>query len=383
MGQMDDIFAPVQIAGITFQNRMLRAATHEGMADEQGRPTESLIKLYERLAKGEVGGIITGYIGVSAEAKTTFPGMTMLHQDENISSFQAMTDRVHQAGCPIIAQIAHCGRHGVAGSKGKVSSFSDEEIRKVIDDFVMAGIRSQKSGFDGVEIHCAHGYLLSEFLSPKTNKRKDNWGGTPENRFSILLEIVKGIKKALPDYPVFVKLNGQERGGIQTADACAYALMCEKAGVNAIEVSCGLFDDFFMVTRGEVPYDMICHDYPIMKDMPKVIQTMAKPVVKAKLKSPEPLRMYNVDVAVAIKAQVNIPVIAVGGIHDLSEIRRALFAGLEAVSICRPLVLEPTLIQKFKQGKQTEAKCINCNHCLIGISQRPLRCYYGRIPNGD
>lgn len=140
-------------------------------------------------------------------------------------------------------------------------------------------------------------------------------------------------------------------------------------------------EDIFMFARGRVPFDMICHDYPTVKNVPKPLMKIARPLVNKLLEPPAPRRLYNVSAAKLIKEKVRIPVIAVGGIHDLAEIESVIGGhGLDAVSLCRPLILEPTLVQKYKTGKQVEAKCIECNYCLIGISQRPLRCYYGKVP---
>ena len=377
----DSIFAPTTLGGIQLRNRIIRAATDESMGDANGFPTDKLTALYERLAKGEVGAIITGYIAVAENGKSTFPGMCTLETDDKIPAYMALTDAVHQYGTPIIAQIAHCGAQGAA-RYGKVCALKEDEIRTIIRQFIDAAIRASKAGFDGVELHCAHGYLLSEFLSPKKNKRRDSWGGSAENRFRIVDEILRGIKTVLPQFPVWVKLNGTEKGGITEDQAAGYAAMMEQAGADAIEVSCGLSEDVFMFARGRVPFDMICHDYPAVKNLPAPLMKLAKPLVNKILEPPAPKRLYNLSAARRIKAKVHVPVIVVGGIHDLHEIESVIGGhGLDAVSLSRPLILEPTLVQKYKSGKQSEAKCIECNYCVIGISQRPLRCYYGKLPN--
>ncbi|HCW52164.1 MAG TPA: NADH:flavin oxidoreductase, partial [Clostridium sp.] len=167
-----DIFSPVEIGGIQMNNRIIRSATDESMADEFGRPTEKLTKLYSNLAKGEVGGIITGFIAVSEEGKTTMPGMCSLHTDENIESIKKMVDEIHNYKIPIIAQIAHCGRHSVVGKKYNVNKMTQEQLLKMIDDFTETAVRCKKAGFDCVQIHCALGYFLIEVLSLNKNHRK-------------------------------------------------------------------------------------------------------------------------------------------------------------------------------------------------------------------
>ena len=376
----DSIFNPIELGGIQLRNRIIRAATDESMGDANGFPTAQLTALYERLAKGEIGAIITGYIAISEQGKSVFPDMCTLEADEKIPAYQALTDAVHQCGTPIIAQIVHCGAQGAA-KYGKVNALQEDEIHTIIHQFIEAAKRAYQAGFDGVELHGAHGYLLSEFLSPKKNKRHDKWGGSAENRFRIVGEIIRGIKAVLPQFPVWIKINGSEKGGINETQAAEYAVLMEQAGIDAIEVSCGLAEDAFMISRGRVPFDMICHDYPAVQKVPMPLMKLAKPFVDKAMESPAPKRLYNVSAAECIKAKVHVPVIAVGGIHDLPEIDSVINEhGLDAVSLSRPLILEPTLVQKYKSGKQTEAKCIECNYCMIGICQRPLRCYYGKVP---
>lgn len=206
---MTDVFAPAELAGIRFQNRVIRSATMEDGADDKGFPTEGLTKKYLALAKGGVGGIITGFMGITAEGKAQQPGMVLLDDDAKIGPLKSLTDAVHEASVPIIAQIAHCGRNSVSGRKFDVNKMSDAELEKMITDFIAAAVRTQKAGFDGVQVHFAHGYFLSEVLSPATNHRTDKWGGSEEKRFYMGERIISGIKKELPGYPIFVKIHGE------------------------------------------------------------------------------------------------------------------------------------------------------------------------------
>ncbi|MDO5292732.1 MAG: NADH:flavin oxidoreductase [bacterium] len=376
-----DVFKPSELAGIKLNNRILRAATDEGMADEKGSPTEKLIKLYEKLAKGGVGGIITGYMSVSKDGESTMPGMVMIEMDDRITKLSEVVNRVHEMSTPIIAQIAHCGRNGIAGKAFNVNKISEETIVRVIDDFTFATIRAKNAGFDGVELHLAHGYFLSEMLSPHTNKRKDKWGGTTENRVRIVKEIMKKIRKELPDYPILVKVNGDEiyKDGVHADEAARIGKMLEQFGVNAIEVSCGI--DFRQMgpAKGKVPVEMIMHDYPGIKTLPKPVKALAKPLVPRLMKHTATARKYNVPSAKKIKEAVSIPVIAVGGIHDLTDIETTIYEdGIDFVSMSRPLIIEPGLINKFKQQKSQTARCLSCNYCLIGLYNEPVRCYYGK-----
>lgn len=377
-----DIFEPVEIGGIQMNNRIIRAATDESMADEYGRPTDKLIKLYTNLAKGEIGGIITGFIAVSEDGKTTMPGMCSLHTDENIDSFRDMVDEIHKFNTPIIAQIAHCGRHSVCGKKYDVNRMKEEQFLKMIDDFTETAVRCKKASFDGIELHCAHGYFLSEVLSPNKNHRKDAWGGSKEKRIVLIERIIKSIREVMADYPIFIKLNGEEivKNGLKAEDSAWYAKVMEKVGVSAIEVSRGLQQTAFDTIRGNVPIDMILKEYHGVSNLPKPIKAIIKPFAKKILTPLEPHSLYNLEAAKIIKKNVGIPVILLGGIRTVNDCEEVIKGGIDMISISRPLVIEPGLIGKWKRGKQMDSKCINCNYCIIGIENRPLRCYYGKLP---
>ena len=378
-----DIFSPADIGGVQVNNRILRAATHEGMADENGSPTELLVKLYEHLSKGGAGAIITGFIGVSKESRSTDPGMSLLDSDDKIPAYAEMTDRVHRAGGVIIAQLAHCGGSSIMGKAGRPDNLTREQILKIEDDFARAAKRAKAAGFDGIELHAAHGYLLSGMLSGNTNHRKDEYGGSEDNRFRMLGEILKKLREELSDYPIYVKFNGTEKStkGIHEAEAVRIAKRLENAGASAIEVSSNQFSENLGPLRGDVPVDMILHSYPVIKDLPGFVKKPLRPVIKAVKKPDEPQHLYNVPAAKAIKAAVNIPVIVCGGIRSKDDMEQVICTeGLDAVSISRPLILEADLVNKYKTGKTKEPKCIECNYCVVGIMDAPVRCYYGKMP---
>ena len=382
MNQMN-LFEPAKLAGVLMNNRILRAATDEGMADANGNPTERLIKLYENLAKGGVGGMITGYMGISKEGESQMPGMVMIDSDERIMPLSKVVERVHQLNTPIVAQIAHCGRNGVAGKRFLVNKISEETIQKVIEDFTAATVRAYKAGYDAVELHLAHGYFLSEMVSPHTNKRKDKWGGTTDNRMRIVKEIMMRIRKELPNYPIFVKINGSEdyKDGIHEEELVRMGKILEEIGVRAIEVSCGIDWKAMGPSKGTVPTDMILSKYPGISTLPSPLKAIMKPILPKMMKETEATKKYNVPAAKKLKENVQIPVIVVGGIHDLADVESTILEdGIDFVSMSRPLILEPGLVNKFKKQKAQKAKCLSCNYCLIGLYNDSLRCYYGKCP---
>ncbi len=395
-----DPFAPFEFCGVKMPCRIVRSATHEGMADENGVPTEKLARLYERLAKGGVGLIITGYMGISQQGKCPLYNMTMINSDELIPAWREITDRVHTHGTPIFAQIAHSGRQTrkkVTGERTVAPSrirdllywedaphkLRDKEIHKITDDFAEAALRAKKAGFDGVQLHCAHGYLLHEFLSPHTNKRRDKWGGSVENRFRMVGEIVEKTRRLCGDFTIIVKLSASERNcdGLKPEMAVETAKLMEKCGVDGIEVSCGRASEGFNMSRGGFPYPIMCEDNFRFEMLPKATWPLLKPFMKLMFKSPQPLFNYNVDAAGMIKDAVNIPVMVCGGIRTTVDIAQILSSGkADLVSLSRPFILEPNLVNQLKGGEQTAARCINCNFCLMGAERRTLRCYHGKLP---
>jgi 2,4-dienoyl-CoA reductase-like NADH-dependent reductase (Old Yellow Enzyme family) len=395
------VFKHTSFAGIKLKNRIIRSATHEGMADEKGFPTERLKKLYIRLAKGDAGAIITGYAAVQADGKSSLFAMTMIDNDDSIPAYREITKAVHEYGTPIIMQIAHCGRQTRSKSTGLPTvapsalrdvfygedmpkELSEDDIDKIIDNFVSAIIRTKQAGFDGAQLHLAHGYLLSEFLSTYSNRRKDRWGGSTENRYRIIGDIFKRAKEQVGAYPILAKLNAYDgrKNGMRIAEAVRIARMLEKSGCAAIEVSCGVVEDGLFTMRGEkMPADAIMEYTFKYKKLPGLVKALAKPILKTFMKQPKPLLKFNLDAAIQIKKAVNIPVIVVGGIHNMDDINYIIQnSTIDFVSMCRPFIIEPDIVSKFKKGTQTKSKCILCNYCAIISEARPLKCHYGKLP---
>jgi 2,4-dienoyl-CoA reductase-like NADH-dependent reductase (Old Yellow Enzyme family) len=394
------IFEHTSLAGIKLKNRIIRSATHEGMADEKGFPTEKLKKLYIRLAKGGVGAIITGYAAIQADGKSSAFAMTMIDNDDSIPAYREITNAVHEYDTPIIMQIAHCGRQTRSKSTGlrtvapsairdafynedMPKELSEDEINEIIDNFVSAIIRTRQAGFDGVQLHSAHGYLLSEFLSSHSNRRKDSWGGSTENKYRIIDEIFKKAKEQVGDYPILVKMNAHDgrNNGMKIEEAVRIAQMLEKSGCAAIEVSCGVFEDGLYTMRGEkLPADAAMKYTFKYKNLPGLVKTIAKPILKTFMKQPKPLLKYNLDAAIQIKKNVNIPVIVVGGINNMDDINYIIKrSNIDFVSMSRPFIIEPDIVSKFNKGTQTKSKCIMCNYCLIIAEEKPLKCHYGKL----
>ena len=394
------LFNETKIGNISVRNRIIRSATHDGLADKNGAPEDKLIARYEYMAKNEVGCIISGYAAVSPEGVSPYPGMLKIYDDNTIPRYRELTQAVHRHNTPIILQIAHCGRQTSSKAIGmqkvapsdvlhlfypdKAKVLTEKEIYGIIEAFVAAAARAQKAGFDGVQLHGGHGYLLHDFLSPYGNRRRDKWGGSLENRCRIVELIIKGIKEKT-DLPVWIKLSAEDnrKGGMNIDDAVEICKRLEKAGCDAIEVSCGTVQDGMNTMRSEkMPMDAVfkyrepCASFP--KQLNKIILPMAN-LVNPLIKQPAPLENFNVENAARIKRAVSVPVIVVGGIHKVNDMENIISTGkADFVSMCRPFICEGDLVAKLKKG-QAQAKCIMCNYCGLVIEKEPTRCLYGRV----
>lgn len=396
-----NVWKSIKIGDVTLKNRVLRSATHEGLADITGRPTEKLKDLYIKLAKGEVGAIITGYAGVQQDGKSPFYHMLMIDRDELIPSYKSLTDSIKEYGVPVFLQIAHCGRATreiITGKKVVAPSaikdymypetppkeLTEVEIEEIINNFISATIRAKKAGFSGIQLHIAHGYLLAQFLSRHSNRRTDRWGGSLESRFLIIKKILQGIRAELPDYPILAKINAYDyrKNGMRLNEAVEVSKLLVLYGCSAIEVSCGVPEDLGVSVRGpKLPLDAAFQYHHQFNSYPKIIKTIGKRVLPMVMKNNYIMNTYNVDEAVVIKSHVNIPVFVVGGINSSESIYHCIDKkGLDGVSMSRPLILEPSLVKKIKDHSSVKSKCIKCNYCGVIQENKPIKCYYGKLP---
>ena len=397
---MSGVFESSFLGPIAIANRIIRSATAECLADEEGKPTERLTKVYVRLARGGVGAIITSQAGIHKSGRLPIHRCLMIDRDEAIPDFRRMTDEVHAHGTAIIAQIGHAGRQtrsAVTGmetvapssvrdfywNEARPRALTEGEIEEIVASFVRAIERAREAGFDGVQLHAAHGWLLSQFLSPHTNRRKDRWGGTTENRFRIVERIFRSARRRVGDYPILVKMNAYEgrRRGIKSDEALRISSLLENVGCAGIEVSCGIGDDGLMSSR--VPR------YPVEASLAFSfrLESVSVPLARTLLRLaplvkrlPRPLDNYNVAAAREIKRRVGLPVIVVGGIRRLADIEQIIERNAaDYVSLSRPFIIEPDIVDRLRQGRQDESRCISCGYCLLSLEKRPLRCYRGKL----
>ncbi|MHA1907373.1 MAG: oxidoreductase [Candidatus Thorarchaeota archaeon] len=341
---MSQLFEPYTVAGFELKNRFMRSATTTYYADEQGNLREGAIQLYENLAIGDVGLIIKGHLGITEEGRI-HQGMAKISSEKNIPQLAELTRRVHGSGGTIIAQINHGGIRNLPerigpsqyhGDGWTAREMTESEIYSIIDAFGDASERAIQAGFDGVQIHCAHGYILSQFLSREVNKRQDKWGGSLENRMRLLMEVYRKIRKRIGKVPVMIKINCDDfsRFGF-TIDECQNVCTTLTAeGIDLIEISGGGVNRLpELKSRGK-------HEDPKFAEL-----TFAGHASKVK------------------KSVGETPVALVEGFTSLSTMNAVLARGIaDIVSLSRPFIREPDLVQSLK-GSQDDVSCIRCDAC--------------------
>ncbi|MFA5027004.1 MAG: NADH:flavin oxidoreductase [Candidatus Methylomirabilota bacterium] len=351
---MSVLFQPVTVGGMRLRNRFVRSATQDYLGHPDGTVSERQVALYRELAAGGVGLIVSGHVYVEHPLGRASVNQNAIHDDRFVAGICRLAEAVHAGGAALVLQISHAGRQipqdwpdGLVpvapsavreGRTGRTPrALTEEEIWSLIDAFAAAMGRARAAGCDGVQLHVAHGYLLSAFLSPHTNRRTDAWGGSLENRCRILREILARGRRAVGEaYPVLVKLNSTDgfpgENVLTQSDATAAASLLAGWGVNAIEVSGGHREARGVMSR------------------PKVL-------------SPEQ-EAYFAEAARAVKAAAGVPVILVGGLRSLAVMERVVADGAaDLVALSRPLVCESDLVNRLRAG-QAKAACVSCNACF-------------------
>ena len=393
MNEQSLLFTPKEINGMQLKNRLVKSATYEAMAAEDGSVTDQLIDMYTSLAKGGVGLIITGYAYIQ-ENGHCMPLQTGVFSDDNIPGLQKLADAVHEEGGTIALQIAHSGRQtfpALIGGQTPMApsaieedpffhieprAMTTEEISETIDAFGAAAFRCKEAGFDAVQLHGTHGYLIAQFLSPFTNRRTDEWGGNTENRMQFVKEVVKKVRAAVgPDYPVLIKISVEEGvdNGMTLDESCIIAKGLADEGVDAIEVSGGILaDTAFVMSRGDVPIDQLTGG------LEGDAKTQTEQVLHSIADSVKMEEAYWSGHAEKIKGVVgDVPVMVVGGMK-YPQTMEAIIQEKKAdfISLARSLVKEPALPKEMAEGRKSPVKCGYCNRCLGAIvAGQPLKCY--------
>jgi 2,4-dienoyl-CoA reductase-like NADH-dependent reductase (Old Yellow Enzyme family) len=350
------LFEPITIGNLEVKNRFLRSATYFALADEDGFIGQPSVDLIRTLAENEVGLIVTGYAYVLKSGQS-FKDMNGIQDDDHIPGYQKMTRAVHEAGGKVVMQIAHCGSQSETAAKTggeylavsltdnlpdygrQAREMNDEDIETIILAFGQAARRVQEAGFDGVQIHGAHGYLVPQFLSPTTNKRQDKWGGSLENRMRFVLDVAREVKKQVDDdFPVMVKLGCRDylenEDGFTIEEGAQVAKALENEGLCLVEVTYSIQD---------------------MSFRKKNLSGITAPEKEA----------CFLPAARVVRNATTVPLAVVGGMRSLPIMEDIVSSGIsDMIAICRPLLREPELIKRWKAGNRRKADCISCYGCF-------------------
>lgn len=347
------ISTPLAINGMTLRNRFVRSATHEGLASREGVYTPELAAVYERLGRAGLGLVVTGHAFVSPEGRAG-RNQAAADSDGCIGPWHETVDRVHASGTKIVLQLAHAGGAAAdAASAVGPSPFvsgrnrppcreaSAGEIAHIVRNFAEAALRAKRAGFDGVQLHAAHGYLISQFLSGFYNHRSDAYGGTPENRARLLLEILGAVRTEVGrDYPVLAKINCEDfaPGGFSAAECIRLCRELERHGLDAVELS------------GGIP-----EAGPLLSPVRTVDPQPDGPV-------------YYEEYARELRRGLSIPLLLVGGIRDAAAAERLLAEEIcDGVSLSRPLIRDPEIVRRWLAGETARSTCVSCNGCFRPI----------------
>lgn len=355
------IFSEGKIGSLTLPNRLVRSATWDPSILYQRRMNEQVESLYGEVAAGGVGLIITGDFSVIPEGmldEVKSGHRKMSYADVRIEGFDRLANRVHRSAprCKIAAQLS--GEYpGVAPSdipspfRGtKLNPLSTDQIHVIVDCFIEAMARVKDDGFDGVQLHAAHGGLLSRFLSPYTNRREDEYGGSAENRARIIREIVVGARRIVADFPILIKMNCTDyvEGGTDIHTFPALAQAIEGTGVDAIEISGGMWDCLVRPAE-ELGF-----------------RPVPAPESHTRIENPEKQSYF---LRYAEKPNLDVPLILVGGNRDVERLEEIIKQGkVDFFALCRPLISEPDLPKRWLEGRGgSGTDCISCNACIYDM----------------
>ena len=353
------LYTAGRIGSMEVRNRFVRSATAEYLSDERGAPVPELAKMYRAMAEGGVGLIITGhcYVHPGGRCRREMGG---IHEDALIEPWREVADAVHQAGTKIAMQINHGGRQCLADAvDGPLAApspipltddaprpvgLSERAIEDLIHAFADAAGRVKEAGFDAVQIHSAHGYLISSFNSPASNWRRDAWGGTPSRRMRMLEEVSVAVRDVVgSEYPVFVKLGAVDfvRDGLAEKDGIEIIRHLADMGLDGVEISGGIGAES----------------------------------IRPGIRRPDQ-EAYFLPIARKARAATDLPLILVGGMRSREVMESVLAEGsADFISLCRPLIREPDLPSRMMTG-QEKATCISCNQCWPRVGEVGISCHY-------
>lgn len=385
MTQTPDVFAPATLGPVRLRNRVVKAATFEG-ATPDALVTDDLVEYHLRVARGGVGMTTVAYLAVSPEGRTDRHQIYLRH--EALSGLRRLTDAIHAEGAAVAGQLGHAGpvANGRSNRARALSSYrmpsplsmqmiataTDADIARVTRDYVQGARLAVRAGFDSLEMHLGHNYLLSSFLSPNLNRRKDRWGGSLENRARFPRQVVRAVREAVGDQvAVTAKMNMSDgvRSGFRIEESLDFASMLESDGaLDAIQLTCGssLTNPMYLF-RGGVPLKEFADTMP-------PLQRWGIKAVGSKFFRHYPFEeAYMLPMARRFRERLDLPLMLLGGINKRETMELAMAEGFEYVAMARALLREPDLVNRMSEGRADEGLCIHCNRCMPTIYSR-TRC---------
>jgi 2,4-dienoyl-CoA reductase-like NADH-dependent reductase (Old Yellow Enzyme family) len=365
-----------------YSDKIIRGAAIENMANENGVPNvTAFTRLYKNVSAKT---IITGFVYVSENGRAMQPLQAGIINETQKSEWEKIRRSLPEK--ELIMQLAHTGRqttrHGAVGAssvkctyfKNKAKPLDEKEIKQIISDFKDAALRAKSAGFDGVQIHAAHGYLIHQFISKHTNNRKDKYA----DRSLFLKEVLRETRSACgADFKLWIKISCADDRGLKTADVINILKETENL-YDAVEISYGTMEYPLNIIRGAVPLDAALEVNPLFNKYPAWLKVLWKKfIAPSYIKKFIPFsNNYNYEAALQIKKSIKKPVFLTGGIRNEADIKTILDGGIDKIALCRPFIREPDLMGKL--SGDWRSKCTNCNLCSIYCdSKNSLRCYMG------
>lgn len=394
-----DVFTPAKLGPITLRNRVIKSATFEGMTRD-AQVSDALVEFHRRMAAGGVAMTTLAYVAASADGRTYRHQIWM--RDEAVPGLRRLADAVHAEGALAAIQLGHAGYFASKSAIGATpvgpsrvfnpaglvySRAADEaDLDRIAEDFGRAATLAVAAGFDALEIHLGHGYLLSQFLSPFTNRRRDGYGGDIGARATFPRRILRTVREAVDAagggdrIAVYAKLNMDDgfAGGLGLADGIEVARMLETdATVDALELTGGFTSKTPMyLMRGEVPLaSMIRHER-------SAIRRAGLRVAGRRFMRAYPFEeAFFLPHARQVRAAVSLPLILLGGITRLATMDQAIREGFQFVAMARALLREPDLIRRMEAGQASRSVCVPCNKCVAEMEVHGTRCVF--VPEGE
>jgi 2,4-dienoyl-CoA reductase-like NADH-dependent reductase (Old Yellow Enzyme family) len=371
------LLEPGELGPVRTRNRIIRAGTSESMARPDGAVSDALVDLYATLARNAVGAIFTGHLFCHQRGRYA-RNQTGVDHDALLPGLRRLVDAVHAAGGVILAQVAHAGSQSRAPEVAPlapsavpnaltgrpVPAASEGEIEEAIQAFAAGARRAIEAGFDGVHIHGANGYLISEFLSPLANRREDAWGGDADRRRRFAVDVVRAVRAKVPDDKALTMKLGvvdAPADGLTLDEALATARALDAEGLDALEISCGVMEaasdsahQYVAVDRRRAADDLLLH------------RLLSAPAAEA----------YFVPWARRVRADVDITLIAVGGMRRTETMEQVIASGdADFVAMARPFIREPDIARQIVAGRTGLVDCTSCNLCLMHEGHHSLRCW--------